>query len=115
MRHLVVALVLSCFVAGSLATLAQEEKKKTPAKLTFTAKNGNVTFNHAEHVKRAANDCKFCHDKLWPQSNTAPLNFKAGMHKTAEAAHTSCSTCHYAGGKSFGTVGNCAKCHVKAG
>ena len=113
MRHLLIALALSCFVAGSLATLAQE--KKTPAKLTFTAKPGNVNFNHAEHVKRANNDCKFCHDKLWPQSNTAPLNYKAAMHKTAETAHTSCGACHYAGGKSFGSTGNCAKCHGKAG
>lgn len=112
MRHLLIALVLSCFVAGSLATLAQD--KKAPAKLTFTAKTGNVTFNHTEHVKRAGNDCKVCHDKLWPESSTAPLNFKAGMHKTAEAAKTSCATCHVAGGKAFATAGNCAKCHVKA-
>ena len=26
-----------------------------------------------------------CHDKLFPQS-AAPINFKAGIHKTAEAA-----------------------------
>src|SRR6266567_4073560 len=114
MRRLLIAMVLSCFVAGSLATLAQE-KKTPPAKLTFTAKPGNVTFNHAEHVKRANNDCKLCHDKLWPQSSTAPLNYKAAMHKTAEAAKTSCGTCHNPGGKAFATTGNCAKCHVKAG
>ena len=112
MRRLLLALILVCFVGGSLATLAQDSKKPLD-KLTFTAKNGNVTFNHAEHVKRAG-DCKFCHDKLWPQSNTAPLNFKAGMHKPAEAAKTSCATCHVAGGKAFATTGNCAKCHVKS-
>src|SRR5579872_2540424 len=111
MRHLLIAMVLSCFLVGSLATFAQDPAK-APAKLTFTAKPGNVTFNHAEHAKRGG-DCKFCHDKLWPQSNTAPLNYKAEMHKTAEASKTSCATCHVAGGKAFATAGNCAKCHVK--
>lgn len=112
MRHLVIALVVSCFVACGLATLAQD--KKAPAKLTFEAKNGNVTFDHAKHVEREKNDCKVCHDKIWPQSK-APLNWKAGMHKPAETAHTSCGTCHNPGGPSFGVTGNCTKCHVKAG
>ena len=111
MRRLLIALVMTSFAIGSLAALAQD--KKNPAKLTFTAKPGNVTFNHAEHTKRAGNDCNFCHDKLWPQSTTAPLNYKAAMHKTAEAGKTSCGTCHTPGGKAFATAGNCAKCHVK--
>ncbi len=81
MRHLVIALVVSCFVACGLATFAQD--KKAPAKLTFEAKNGNVTFDHAKHVEREKNDCKVCHDKIWPQSK-APLNWKAGMHKPAK-------------------------------
>ncbi len=114
MRRFLTALLVSCFLVGSLAMLAQD--KKAPAKLTFTAKNGNVTFNHADHAKRAKEDCKVCHDKLWPQSNTAPLGWKGGvMHKTAETAHTSCGACHYASGPAFGAAGNCAKCHVKAG
>jgi hypothetical protein len=54
MRHLVTALVVSCFVACGFATLAQD--KKAPAKLTFEAKNGNVTFDHAKHVEREKND-----------------------------------------------------------
>ena len=112
MRQLITALVIFCFIACGLATLAQE---KAPGKLTFTAKNGNVTFDHVKHVERAKNDCKFCHDKLWPQSKTAPLNWKAGIHKPAETSKTSCGTCHNPGGMAFGVAGNCNKCHVKAG
>ena len=91
------------------------QEKKAPAKLTFEAKTGNVTYDHAAHAKREKNDCKVCHDKLFPQSK-APLNFKAGMHKPAETAKTSCGNCHREGGTAFSTKGNCAngKCHVKA-
>jgi c(7)-type cytochrome triheme protein len=73
---------------------------------------GNVTFNHAAHSKRANEDCKTCHDKLFTQSK-APLNYKGAMHKTAEAAKTSCAGCHNPGGAAFETKGNCNKCHVK--
>ena len=93
---------------GVTSLLAQ----KAPDQIPFTAKNGNVTFNHAAHVKRANNDCSACHDKLFPQSKAA-INFKAGMHKTAEASKSSCAGCHVKGGAAFETTGNCAKCHVK--
>ena len=112
MRQLITALVIACFVCCGLLMLAQD--KKPPTTLTFEAKNGNVTYDHAKHVERAKGDCKVCHDKLFPQSKAAPLNWKAGMHKPAEAAHTSCGACHYPGGMAFGTAGNCAKCHKKA-
>jgi c(7)-type cytochrome triheme protein len=101
------------FLSAALAVLGQE--KQPPAKLVFKAKNGDVPFDHAAHVKHAKNDCKVCHDKLWPQSSTAPLNFKAGMHKPAEAKQMSCAFCHHAGGASFASTGACAKCHIKAG
>jgi c(7)-type cytochrome triheme protein len=65
-------------------------------------------------VKQAKNDCKACHDKLFQQSSTAPLNYKAAMHKAAETGMTSCGACHHAGGTAFGAKGNCNKCHVKA-
>jgi len=115
MRYLIALYVLS---VAALGVLAQE--KKPPLKLVFEAKNGNVTFDHAAHVKREKGNCKACHDKLFPQEK-APLNFKAGMHKPAEANHTSCGACHSAtpasqeaGGHAFETKGNCTKCHVKA-
>ena len=107
------AFILAFLLAAGLALLGQE--KKAPDKLTFQAKNGHVTFNHAAHIKREKGDCKVCHDKLFQQSATAPLNFKAAMHKTAETNHTSCGACHHPGGPAFETKGNCNKCHKKAG
>jgi c(7)-type cytochrome triheme protein len=107
--------IASLFIAvliGGLGLLAQE--KKGPEKLTFSAKNGNVTFDHAAHIKRANGDCKTCHDKLFKQDSKAALDFKAGLHKPAETAKTSCGACHTPGGAAFETKGNCAKCHIKS-
>jgi c(7)-type cytochrome triheme protein len=86
--------------------------QKAPDQIVFPSKMGSVTFNHAAHSKRANEDCKTCHDKLFTQSK-APLNYKGAMHKTAEAAKTSCAGCHNPGGAAFETKGNCNKCHVK--
>jgi c(7)-type cytochrome triheme protein len=111
MRHLFA--VLSVAVGLSLAwTALAQDKGKPPAKLTFASKMGNVTFDHAQHIQRAGGKCDACHNKLFPRSN-APLNFKANMHKTAEASKTSCAACHVEGGSAFAVKGNCAKCHVK--
>jgi c(7)-type cytochrome triheme protein len=106
--------LIACYIAivtlGGLALLAQP---KPPEKLVFNTKQGNVTFDHAAHLKRAKDDCKTCHDKLFKQSKTEPLNYKAGLHKTAETAKMSCGSCHTPGGAAFESKGNCAKCHVK--
>lgn len=112
MRKMSAWILLTVLLTVGFALLAQD--KKAPQKLTFTAKNGNVTFNHAAHVEAAKGDCKACHDSLFPQSATAPLNFKPAMHKTAETAKTSCGHCHTAGGTAFESKGNCGKCHVKS-
>jgi len=104
--------LLALFLCTAVFLAAQATKP--PGKLTFTAKTGNVTFDHAPHVKAEKGDCKACHDKLFKQDSKAPLNFKAGMHKPAETAKTSCGACHRPGGTSFETKGNCTKCHVKA-
>ena len=101
--------LLALIIAASFdALLAQ----KAPDQVVFPSKMGNVTFNHAAHAKRANNDCQTCHPKLFPQSE-APINFKAAMHQTAEAAKTSCAGCHSPGGAAFETKGNSGKCHVK--
>lgn len=107
-----IAIVLGLSLLLAVGTLFAEEKTP-PKELVFQAKMGNVTFNHAKHVERAKGDCKTCHPKLFPQDAKAPLNFKAGMHKPAEANKTACGACHHAGGTAFETKGNCAKCHVK--
>ena len=99
------------FVISALFAFAAD--KTPPEKLVFKASMGNVTFQHAKHVERAKGDCKVCHDKLFQQSATAPLNYKAAMHKMAEANKTTCAACHVAGGTAFVSTGNCVKCHVK--
>ena len=104
-------LFAAVLLSAGLAVLAQE--KKAQDKLVFKSKLGNVTYDHAGHVNHAKGDCKVCHDKLWPQDAAAPLNFKAGMHKPAEAKKTSCGACHHEGGTAFAAKANCNKCHVK--
>jgi c(7)-type cytochrome triheme protein len=116
MRNLLAFLLLVSMAGLTAMVMAQEKKgAAAPAKLVFQTKNGNVTFDHPGHVKRAKNDCKTCHPALWPQDAKAPLNFKAAMHKTAVEKKTSCGFCHHPGGQSFTTTGNCAKCHAKKG
>ncbi|MGD1097231.1 MAG: c(7)-type cytochrome triheme domain-containing protein [Bryobacteraceae bacterium] len=93
------------------------QDKRPPEKLTFSTNNnrlGNVTFNHAAHVKRVNGDCAACHPKLFPQDAKAPLNFKPAIHKTAENEKTSCGSCHRPGGMSFESKGNCGKCHTRS-
>jgi len=106
--------ILSLFLlAFALAAGFEALAQKPPEKVVFQAKMGNVTFDHAAHLKRANGNCKTCHDGLFQQSSTAPINFKANLHKTAETAKTSCGACHNPGGPSFESKSNCAKCHVK--
>ena len=101
------------FTMLALTSMVAQDKK-APTKLVFAAKNGNVTFDHTAHAKRAKNECKTCHPAQWPQDAKAPLNWKAAMHKTAETAKTSCGSCHHPAGHAFESKGNCTKCHVKA-
>ena len=103
--------LMAGLVALVLIGLAAE---KPPQTIVFETKMGNVTFQHAKHIERAKNDCTTCHPKLFTQSR-APINYKGGMHKTAEANKTACGACHVAGGPAFSTAGNCSnsKCHVK--
>jgi c(7)-type cytochrome triheme protein len=98
-------------IALLLNTLAAQQAK-APAKLEFESKFGKVVFDHDAHVKREKNDCKACHDQLFPQSK-APLKFKDPMHKKSEAAKASCAGCHHPGGKAFEAKANCQKCHKK--
>ncbi len=108
-----IALAIGALIV--LPVVGEETKApKPPAKVVFQAKTGNVTYDHKKHLEREKGKCETCHPKLFPQSK-APINFKAAMHKTAEAAKSSCAACHHEKGAAFGTKGNCAngKCHVK--
>jgi c(7)-type cytochrome triheme protein len=106
--------MMLAFTLGLMSTwVLWGQEKKPQDKLTFTTKNGNVTFDHAAHIKRAGGDCATCHEKLFKQDAKAPLNYKPLIHRTAEADKTSCGSCHRPAGTSFESKGNCAKCHVK--
>lgn len=111
MRKFVAVAVALAFVFA-VGTLYAEEKKEAPKQIVFESKQGNVTFDHAKHAEAVKGDCKACHPGLFPEEK-APLNYKDSMHKKAESAKSSCAACHVAGGKSFETKGNCAKCHKK--
>jgi c(7)-type cytochrome triheme protein len=110
MRKLIAAGTMVVFALATGAIVAED--KKPPDKITYEAKPGPVAFDHAKHVEKAGKDCKTCHDAIFPQAK-APLNYKASMHKTAEADKKSCGACHVSGGKAFESKGNCQKCHVK--
>ena len=104
---------LSFLAIALLLNSVSAQQPTPPAKVVFEAKPGNVTYDHAAHVKREKADCKTCHDKLFPQSK-APINYKGiAAHNKAEADKTACGACHNAGGRAFATKGGCVKCHVK--
>jgi c(7)-type cytochrome triheme protein len=113
-RVLRAVLALAFLSVAVLLNTMSAQPAKAPAKMVFESKFGKVTFDHEGHAKREKGDCKVCHDKLFPQSK-APLNFKAAMHKKAEADKVSCAGCHHPGGKAFESKANCNKCHVKGG
>lgn len=113
MRNLLAVFMLIAMIG--LVGMVAAQQKAPPTKLVFTAKNGDVTYDHAAHAKREKNDCKICHPAQWPQDAKAPLNYKAGMHKTATTNKTSCGMCHRPDGQAFTYMGNCTKCHAKKG
>ena len=97
MRHVIALIIAVTFVGGAMVA-AQD--KKSPEKLVFQTKSGDVIFTHATHINRAKGECAACHEKLWPQSVKEPLKSSDG-----------CRTCHRAGGTAFEMKGNCVKCH----
>jgi c(7)-type cytochrome triheme protein len=100
--RVVIALFITVSLTSGAAVAAQH--RKPPRRLVFPTKAGEVAFNHAAHLKREKGDCTHCHDKLWPQSATAPIK-----------SSTECGACHHANGRSFAMKGNCAKCHTTKG
>jgi len=74
MRLYSLILLALSIAAAFNALLAQ---KTPPEQIVFTAKTGNVTFNHAAHTKRANNDCQTCHDKLFPNPGRRSISKQA--------------------------------------
>src|SRR5690606_8507496 len=69
-------------------------------------------FDHDRHIELAKQDCKACHNAVFPLEKGL-LGYKDNLHKTAEAAKTSCAACHAPGGSAFESKGNCVKCHTE--
>jgi c(7)-type cytochrome triheme protein len=94
-------LILLCAIAAVVGGLMiAADDAQPPGKLVFPSKVGDITFDHAAHVKREKGECASCHEKLWPKSTKVPLKSSDG-----------CKACHKAGGKSFETRDNCVRCH----
>jgi c(7)-type cytochrome triheme protein len=110
MRKLIAAGTMIAFAVAMGTILAED--KKPPEQITYEAKPGPVTFDHAKHAERVKGDCKACHDAIFHEDK-APLNYKESTHKKAESEKKSCAACHVAGGTAFESKGNCQKCHVK--
>ena len=99
-------ILISTAVAVSFA-----EDKTPPVRMIFHTKQGDVVYYHYLHARRVDNDCKACHTGVFQQDAKAPLNY--ADHAAAEARHASCATCHYPGGRSFGSKNNCdITCHA---
>ncbi|MCB9386089.1 MAG: DmsE family decaheme c-type cytochrome [Bryobacterales bacterium] len=74
---------------------------------------GPARFDHEKHIELAKDNCQACHNKIFPLEKGL-LGYEDNLHKTAEAAKTSCGACHFPGGEAFGSKGNCLKCHTDA-
>ena len=104
--------LFAVFVILGVCTFSGAIGADAPTTILFETKMGNVTYDHTAHVGRAGGTCETCHTKLFPQSRE-PINYKAAMHKQAEAKKTSCAGCHVDGGAAFASKGRCADCHKK--
>jgi c(7)-type cytochrome triheme protein len=108
MKNTLLALALLCAV-GLCAAWAQP--KQAPVRVSIESKKGIVLYYHFLHLRRAKDNCKFCHDSLFAMDAKAPLNY--ADHPAAESTRTSCGFCHRAGGSAFDTKGNCDRsCHA---
>ncbi len=105
-RYLVVAVCVICIIGAVMAL------EIYAAGLVFVAGSGNVVYNHKAHTIRQKFNCLVCHVKTFPLSRR-PIEYKSVLHKTAEAAKSSCAQCHRPGGEAFESRGNCKKCHVR--
>jgi predicted CXXCH cytochrome family protein len=92
MKKVLSAMIMVVFAASAALAAAP------PDKVTMTAKNGNVTFDHKKHS--ASGDCKVCHGEETPAKLT--------LGKVA--AHKLCIDCHKAKGAG---PAKCGECHKK--
>jgi hypothetical protein len=112
MRRVSVLIVGVLFIAGAM--LAGAQAPKAPGVVVLKgAPNGDVTFDHAAHVKAAASKCDGCHHASKPE-------------KPAGAAQEACRKCHTKAATApmktklqaafhnpMAKAGTCVDCHVK--
>jgi c(7)-type cytochrome triheme protein len=72
---------------------------------------GPAKFDHARHVTINKEDCRSCHNKIFPLAK-GMLNYADNLHATAEQNKSSCGACHRDGGTAFATKNNCLNCHT---
>ncbi len=84
-----------------------------PSSPAIDTRLGPARFDHDKHIELSDNNCQACHNKIFPLAKGL-LGYKDNLHKTAEAASTSCGACHRPGGEAFGSENNCLKCHTDA-
>jgi len=114
-------IVLIAFVIMVAGTVTAAD---APASKTYKSKKGDVTFNHAEHVKRAgAKKCNVCHHtakadgsdvKACGTCHKAKDETKDGkkVMSSKNAFHKSCKACHKKD-KSKKAPTKCKDCHIK--
>jgi c(7)-type cytochrome triheme protein len=98
-RNLMFFITLTILVSG-MSAYAVDLKD-----VTFATDNaGKVVFSHKKHIqqKQVANNCKACHDTIYPFKKKATYTM-ADMDKGK-----SCGACH---GKSAFPLKQCARCH----
>jgi c(7)-type cytochrome triheme protein len=99
-RNLIVSIIMAVLVSGMTA-YALDLKN-----ITFATDNaGKVVFSHKIHIrqKQMANNCKACHDTIYPFKKKASYTM-ADMENGK-----SCGACH--DGKSAFALKECARCH----
>ncbi len=106
-----VLLIVVALAAAGLAASQSLAGQATPPAVTFSdGAQGQVVFNHAEHLEKGAK-CTDCHTKIFKMTKgqRSKLTMKA-MQEGKE-----CGTCHD-GKKAFDVkpADSCAKCHKKS-
>jgi len=99
-RNVIVSISLAVLISGMTASAVDLKD------ITFATDNaGNVVFSHKNHIrqKKMANNCKSCHDTIYPFKAKASYTM-ADMEKGK-----SCGACH--DGKSAFALKECARCH----
>lgn len=99
-RNLTLFITLTILVSGMIAHALDLKD------ITFATKNaGKVVFSHKVHIrqKRMANNCRSCHDAIYPFKQKATYTM-ADMDKGK-----SCGACH--DGKNAFALKECARCH----